>query len=341
MAMKIASGIIASATLLGGCASIPEVAYRYYPAQAHGVAKVTQTVDCTADKMAVVVLNAPDVVTQYSADYSARPLEIRFDQRGADLADNSSTFSFFEDGRLKSINAESTGQGEAFLKSAISLIGAVAPLGGAGSSRGPLAECDVIAHWGGGKPVSLNYQAAIDFESDAPVNLQPAADSKALYELLRAQLPILQAKVETRSEPWAGANYEEATGRRAKYVFVPLRQVRSAGVTLTASGQKIWTGNAVVPVTGEAGNYALPIPRAALFGKQTFALTLAGSGAIDTVSYGKTTGAAAAVNVLTAGATALAPETASGQAADLKAQSDLIVQQQRLARCRAQPDQCQ
>ncbi|MEA3037765.1 MAG: hypothetical protein QOE79_278 [Sphingomonadales bacterium] len=340
--MKITGGILACATLLGGCASIPDVAYRYYPARANAVAKVTQSVDCTADKTDMVVLNTPDVVTQYSADYSARPFEIRFDQRQADLADNSATFSFFEDGRLKSINAESTGQGEAFLKSAISLIGALAPLGGGGArSAVPLPQCDVIAHWGGGKPVSLNYQAAIDFASDDRVTLEPTADSKALYELLKSRLPVLQAKIESRSEPWAGASYDDSAARKDKYVLVRLRKVRSARVRLTANGQSIWSGEAVVPTTGEAGDYMLPIPKAALFGKQSFALTLTGSGAIDTVTYGKLTGATAAVNVLTAGATALAPQSTAAQAADLKAQSDLIVQQQRLARCRTQPDQCQ
>ena len=342
MAIRIGAAVSVAATLLGGCATVPDIAYRYYPAQATALAKVTQSVDCTADKKAVVVLNTPDLVTQYSTDYSTKPFEIRFDQGRADLADNSATFSFFEDGRLKSINAESTGQGEEFLKSAISLIGALAPLGGGGAvTSQPLPECDVIAHWGGDKPVTLNYQAVINFESDDRVPLKPTADSEALYQLLSRRLPVLQAGVETRSDPWAGASYPGAVDGNDRYIWVRLRKVRTAKVKLTANGQTIWAGSAVVPMPGPAGDYSLPIPKAALFGKQNFALTLTGSGAIDTVTYGKTTGATAAVNVLTAGATALAPQTTVGQTADLKAQADLIVQQQRLTRCRAQPDQCQ
>jgi hypothetical protein len=342
MTMKIAGAIAGSAALLGGCASVPDVAYSYYPAQASGVAKVGQSVACTTDKTALIVVNTPDVTTQYSADTSGKPFTIRFDERRADLADNSATVSFYEDGRLKTINAESTGQGEAFLKSAISLIGAVAPLGGGGGGSAvvPLRECEVIAQWGAGEPVSLNYQAPIDFASDERINLDPTADSKPLYELIKARLPRLQAQVESRSEPWAGASYERPEDKN-KYVFVKLRKVRTARVKLTANGQALWVGNAIVPTTGPGGDYSLPIPKAALFGKQSFALTLNAAGAIETVTYGKTTGAGAAVNVLTAAATAAAPETASARAAELKAEADEIVQRQRLARCRAQPDQCQ
>jgi hypothetical protein len=339
--MKMTITIVASTVLTAGCASVPDVTYQYYPAKAEAVAKVSQSVDCTTDKTGVVVVNTPTVLTQYSADYSGNPLTIKFDQRRADLADNTATVSFFPDGRLKSINAESTGQGEAFLKSMISLISAATPLGGGGNALVELPECTDIGRWGAGKAVTLNYQALIDYSKEGRVSLEPTADSKALYELIKGRLPVLQAQVEYRSAPWAGVSFDQTAARKRDHVFVPLRKVRNAEVKLSASGQTIWTGNSIVPATGQAGSYSLPIPKAALFGKQSFALTINEAGAIETITYGKTTGATAPVNVLGAAATAAAPETTAAKAAELKAESDLIVQQQRLARCRAKPDQCQ
>ena len=91
----------------------------------------------------------------------------------------------------------------------------------------------------------------------------------------------------------------------------------------------------------DAQTYVLPIPKAALFGKQSFSLALSEAGVITSVEYGKNTGAASVLNAAGAAATAQAPETTAAKAADVKAQADLIAQQQRLARCQANPAQCQ
>lgn len=109
-------------------------------------------------------------------------------------------------------------------------------------------------------------------------------------------------------------------------------------VDLTAQGQSIWTGTIQVPLPQ---TYLLPIPKAALFGKQSFSLSLSEAGAVTSVDYGKNTGAASALNAAGAIATAAAPETVAAKAAEVKAQADLIAQQQRLARCHANPAQCQ
>jgi hypothetical protein len=84
----------------------------------------------------------------------------------------------------------------------------------------------------------------------------------------------------------------------------------------------------------------LPIPKAALFGKQTFSLSLSEAGTITAVDYGKQTGAAGALNAAGSIATAVDPETPTAKAADLKAQADIIAQQQRLLRCQRAPASC-
>jgi hypothetical protein len=59
------------------------------------------------------------------------------------------------------------------------------------------------------------------------------------------------------------------------------------------------------------------------------------------VDYGKSNGAAGALNASNAILTAGAPESTASKAADIKAQADLIAQQQRLVRCQAKPESCQ
>ena len=70
-------------------------------------------------------LNAPSVATTYYADTSdQRRMQItKLDNA---IADSEIAMTSTDDGRLKSINQNTTGQGEAVAKAAISLIGAVA-----------------------------------------------------------------------------------------------------------------------------------------------------------------------------------------------------------------------
>jgi hypothetical protein len=77
--------------------------------------------------------------------------------------------------------------------------------------------------------------------------------------------------------------------------------------------------------------------KAALFGKQTFTVSLSEAGAVMSVGYGKNAGTASALNAIGA---IVNTETAAAKAAELKAQADLIAQQQRLVLCQTKPDQC-
>ena len=77
-----------------------------------------------------------------------------------------------------------------------------------------------------------------------------------------------------------------------------------------------------------------------MFGKQSFTLTLADSGAVTAVDYGKVSGASGGLNASTSAMGTMVPESTANKAADMKAQADLIAQQQRLVRCQAQPDKC-
>ena len=103
------------------------------------------------------------------------------------------------------------------------------------------------------------------------------------------------------------------------------------------SGHKFADTFALVPT---AHTYDLPIPKPALFGKQSLALVVAPSGAVTSIDYGKVSGAGDASGSLAA-ILAAPSATAVDMVAVAKDQADLIVQQQRLVQCKAKPKTCQ
>jgi hypothetical protein len=331
--------------LLSGCASTPNVMYSYYPSRANSNVTVTQTIDCNSDQTALVVVHSTTVNTLYSANYSKGPYSVRIKKLDGFFADSSVEFNFFEDGRLKSINQTTTGQGETILKSAISLAAALAPLGaGAPEALKPIPECNTVKSWGGGKPVTLIYAKKIDYEKDAdglPHNLDPDPATKGLYTELgkNNRLPLLQVTINAPTSIKSAASYiSPSSGLFDNVVLLTLQETENVQVDVGASGQSIWSGNITIP-----GNktYDLPIPKAALFGQQNFALTLSEAGAITQIKYGKTTGVSGPLNVATSAVKAEVPGSTSDKVAETKAQADLIAQQQRLARCKANPSKCQ
>jgi len=125
-------------------------------------------------------------------------------------------------------------------------------------------------------------------------------------------------------------------------VLVTLRQPAAVLFSVKACNSKIdgrplWMGR--IPVSQWGTNYGLPIPAAAVFGKQVFGVSIAESGALQSVTYNRSAGAGQAANVLTS---AEGADTAAYQnrAAEARAEADMLAQQQRLAACRARPTDC-
>lgn len=331
------------AALLGACSTLPDVEYGYYLTKSQVNVSVTQTLDCTADQTALIVVNTATVTPVYSADTAKGLYHIKVkDVEGgfAPFADSEMSFSFFDDGRLKSINQSTTGQGETVIKNVVSLASALG--GGPPPVKGKtLPICDKIKSAGQGKPVSLVYSGTFDLAANLgrilPLGVAPA--SRKLFADLGVD-PVtsrMQLQVGTAPADDARAKYL-GTDSSSDYVPLTLQSTADVRVDVTASGSSIWTGTISVPLPK---TYVLPILKAALFGKQSFSLTLSDSGAITTVDFAKNSGAAGALSAGTAVATAAVPETPAAKAADLKGQADLIAQQQRLARCQATPAQCQ
>jgi hypothetical protein len=335
--------IAVSAMALAGCASTPAVIYDYYPARSSTTFTITQTVDCTADQSRVVTVNSPQATSAYTADLRGAPYELPIESLDGQFSDSDIAVKLTEDGRLESINQSTTGEGETILKSVVTVAAAAAAIGGGAPTKVAkpkvLPECTVIKNVGGGKPVTLIYTLVVpDLASFGPGNkyiTMTNANDAGLYASLKKQLPVLAIQINSASVLASGPRY---SGSDSGVVLLTLQIVALVPVDFEVGGQKLATAYVVTP-TG--GNYKLPIPKAKLFGKQNFALTLADSGAVTSIEYGKNSGGAGALNVLGSAMTAATPETTAEQAADIKAQADKIAQQQRLARCMAKPDQCQ
>jgi hypothetical protein len=331
------------ASLLAGCSAVPDVTYSYYPAKSQTLVSVSQTLDCTTDKTSLIVLNTPSAVASYSADLTKPPYQIRIkDVEGffSPFVDSDITFAFYDDGRLKSINQSTTGQGEAVIKSAVSLATA---LGGAAPAvkGATLPICDKINNWGKGKPVTLTYSTTVDLATKLgqtiPLPIAPASRQAAAAIGDDPAIPKLGVQIGTAPAVASGPSFP-ATSQIGDYVSLPLQRSAAVRVDITASGSSIWTGIIAVPLSE---SYILPIPRAALFGGQNFSLALNEAGVVTSVDYGKKSGVSGALNAAGAVATAEQPESPAAKAADLKAQADIIAQQQRLTRCRANPSTCQ
>lgn len=329
---------------LSGCASTPNIKFSYYPSHSSSNVTVTQTISCNSEQTALIFLYSSTLNTRYSADYSKDPCSIEIKKLDGTFADTDVDFSFFEDGRLKGINESTTGQGETILKSAIALGAAVAPLlGGGAETKEKRPECDVIKKFGD-KAVTLTYTKNIEYGKDddgKPHRLDPDAGSADLYKELNKQnqLHLLDVTITPKANIKNRARFDApSSGSSDDVVLLKLQETENVMVDVKASGNDIWNGYVIVP---GKNSYYLPIPKAALFGKQIFALSLSESGAITEIHYGKNTGAAGLLNAATSAATAAAPESTAAKAADIKAKADLIAQQQRLARCQAQPATCQ
>lgn len=327
------------AFLLSACSSIPDVEIAYYLPTSRTVLTVTQVVDCTTDNKTIIVGNTPTASSTYVADIKKRhTVNLReIEGAGSFLVDSDAKFTFYEDGRLKAVGQFTQGQAEAFVKSAIQLGTSSLSAVGIRSAVDSEEACKTIAAWGHGKPVAITYASVpidlVDMENkDAELN--PIANSEPLYRALAKNLPELKYKVGAFVPNDRRAYDTKATDNQTSPGNIAL-MVQDTGripVTFYADDKTILATEVLVP--GKKA-YPLPIPRAALFGKQSFSLVLTEAGGISEISYGKNAGASGAAN-----AAAAISDTSAVEVAATKAQADLIYQQQRLARCQQNPTAC-
>jgi hypothetical protein len=338
---------------LAACSSIPDVRYSYYLPTSATTISITQTIACNTENTALLVTTTPSITTNYTADYESGPYRVgikQFEGPMSTFVDSNATFTFTEDGRLKTVNQDSTGQGEAVVKSAVTLgttltkFGLFALKGKNGDGVKPI--CDAIAKLspdGKGTSATLSYNWTGDLEQKFGSSFNPelVSSSRATFQKINvgAGLPQPAIIVGAAKSIGSRAIYSHACGMADPAVVeLKLKETKVAEVKVDDKLNAIWNGAVTVPI--KKGVYCLQIPEAAIFGSQKFALQLSDAGAITSITYGKGSGAAGALNAANSIATAVQPEADAARAADIKAQADIIAQQQRLMRCQTNPSTC-
>jgi hypothetical protein len=246
---------------------------------------------------------------------------------------------FYDDGRLKDINTSSTGEGESILKTVISI--AVGVLGFDGSSKPYPKECAEIKKAGGDKPVTLTYAGDVNAQT-AGEQAIPAEVTSRVYEhssfwsVIGGVCAYIKAKTDTEVPTTYVSKHGEPLLDLIQPAFLQI-EVKAGGEKRCDSAS-IWDGEIAVAQLGTP--YQLPLPKPVLFGKEVLMATFAESGAMTGVQFTSASGTGQALNVANAALTAEKGETIAQKAADVKAEADLIAQQQRLVGCLADAKNC-
>jgi hypothetical protein len=330
--ISAAAGLVVN---LSGCGSLPDAQVSYYQAKSQITVKVTRTVLCDAKKQPLVANTvAPTVL--HSADLE-KPQSLHLAGLRGTFTDSDIKFDLYEDGRLKGVNAAQTGQGETVLKAATVLASTLAAFAIAPDYS---AECDYIKDAGGGKPLTLTYEGPVDPAKTDPQSIAPDAASNGYAKNLERALGNICVVAKGVDNPVFPVKYDSKEGDVLITARQPALLKLEVGVSTIGNGcgGQLWQGR--VPVAQLGNEYQLPVPRPAVFGKQTFGATFSESGALTSIQYVSGSGASGALAATNSLATIVQGEAASAKIAEVKNEADLILQQQRLIQCKADPKSC-
>ncbi len=336
----VAASVATVILSITGCGTIPNAKVSYYQAKTQIKIRVTRSVLCAARNLPLVANTvSPSVV--HAADFTTEQ-SIDLGKLGGVLNDPDMKMEFFEDGRLKTINTTQTGNGEAAIKAATTFASALIPLTIDKSKATPdfAAECALVKKLGDGKPLSLTYEGVVNPKQKGPQNIPPSTASAAYANRLKRAIGGICAMAKDVEKPAKPVQYE----KNEDDVLIAARQpalLRIGVGTNTQQGgcsSTLWRGR--LPVAQMGVVYELPVPQAAAFSKQVFSAEFAESGALLSVQYAIGSGAASALVAAGSLATIAQGETTSAKAAAVKAEADLIAQQQRLLQCQADPKSC-
>lgn len=357
------AAVLAASAFLAGCATVPDVSVSYRPVKWAVSVTVVHTLTCNRDNNLVAVQRGATFQPIYSAAAESAAYRIQLKDLDRFYADSDIALGFTDDGRLKSINQTTVGQGETVVKSAIAAVAAISTMRAAAPITAPPAP-GVQLFWSnvpqgevkGAQPsricaiirnnsiVALDQLPQVSLVQSTVLRAgamnsqaEPSKDQEKLLQDLRVAGLDLSAKASAT----LGTEELQPISNLKSIVTsneVPLTLQRMVALSAKVEDVQgpIGTKSAPVPT---AETFVLPIPKAALFGKQTFVLILSESGRISTLGYGRTTGVPGAFNAATATATAEITED-NAEAAALKAAADLIAQQQRFNTCKLKPADC-
>ncbi|WOJ95778.1 hypothetical protein R0137_11045 [Congregibacter brevis] len=352
--------IIASA-VLAACSSLPEVTASYYLPQVQLALSVTQTASCSSTNVPYVVTSAK-LTPIYRADLGHQ-YAIDIGVLDAWYSSGTATLKLHDDGRLKSINAEQEGGGGTLVQSLVDVLQAAGLSNkmkrGGREVDDPIVitACQELATMlsGGQKSLTIVHYGTTDVASNrASFGLQQDRLSPDQYAKVAPIFGDVGVDIDATKTVTVPHRYRETSMHDALAAnvlaaslgaenpnMVILREPTRAEVTFVVNrrvGQ--WTDIAEVDIPQHGVLYALPIKSAPVFGKNVFELTLSDSGRVSSLKYSGGGAGSSVAAGFTPVLEALGSKTTSEQAAEVKAEADLIYQQQRLVVCLAKPDEC-
>lgn len=339
--MHYGFGILISSSMIG-CASLPDATLTYYLPKSAVSIIVNQTVLCRDISMPIVETSVR-FVPIISADIT-RAKEIQFSELDSFYASGSAEVKLTSDGRIQGFNSSMTGS----TSQVVSTLESFADLVGFESSVTQSdvdVACTEINRIAGSKdgvplPLSLLIKTIVNFEDGNNVRstgFRLENYPQSLYEKFEPALGklTLTSRASTdRPIPVRNSDNSSVAITLVKPASVPLVvELRSSLV----DGTMLFGSSVPVPQWGV--EYSVPIPRPPLFGTNTLDLTLFETGEIKSIKYGTNSGAKDLGGTLSSVKNYL-EETDAELAAALKAEADVLAQQQRLIVCRATPDLC-
>ncbi len=367
--------IAASASLIGGCAGLPDVKVGHYLPQGALSASVVRTIGCAtrpnvqtgqSEKKLFAAATATMKMSYERDPNGYRSTSIK--QFGSGGKSATLGFTYYDDGRLKGMNSTSTGSGQEITEAAVKLTGIVLGIAGVGLAAADSPACLLVAEQSAkDAPLTLSYTFSEAFTDPAwasgtarELQFKPSQSNPNFSLDINPALPTLCAvvgpvtKLEALVQPVEG-NADAATSislRQPAAVAVQIvqengdaflkRRHNMADISPTHpcgdNPEVLTAGVVLVPQLGNA--YYLPIPKGAFFGSTAFEMSLAESGSLTGVKYGNTGGGAAALSAGSAVAGMFTPDDAATRAGKKKSDADLIYQQQRLVSCQMTPATC-
>jgi hypothetical protein len=356
---------------LSACASLPPATVNYYRTKTNLTLHVLRTLTCNGSgELIDVSIVTPNVTNTADTDQAQETLNMG-EVKGA-LSDTDITVTLTDDGRLLSINGTSNGEGEAALKTAVTVASTLATAGtspirsligliplSALINPGPISiptgpaltalpapdasACNLIAATtGGGKSLSLIYEGTIDFKDHKPQPIPLLKDYGLAIPDYNNQFKLIWANIGSpKISPVGQLSYDTA-GNYAKQnnkLKIALVQPATVEVKVTAERMNHLLYVGTFPV-GQLGKpYEAYFAKPASFGKETLMLSFTDAGMIHSIQYVKNTGATSAMNVV--GAAAAEKQTAEQQElTNTKTKIDSIIANRKLALCMADNTQC-
>ncbi|SLN76714.1 hypothetical protein [Ruegeria meonggei] len=336
--------ILSLSLVISGCAKIPDVSTRYYLTKSTLRLDVTRALSCSPGGQ-INISNAVSPVIANSADLS-RTYPFNLQELKSTFTDPDVTVQFFEDGRLQSINATQTGTAKQIVESSLVVASSVLRdkgIPGAAPVPDGLTKCEYIEKHGDKNGIlSLIYSSGMSVPKAGLQEIRPVGASKVYHERLFPSDKVVQAHIHPSDlNPLSPPVNLENDGQPYSLVA---RQLTKVSIRVHASDDKgqnelIWNGAALMALPGN--EYKVPIPRRPAFGKQEFQVAFSESGSLKTLKYASTSGSADVIGLTGVLADELQGPSAADQAKALQAEADLIKQRERLAKCRANPSECQ